>query len=323
VIKRKLGVEGPELTRIGVGTWAVGGPYRFGWGPQGDDESVEAILHAIDSGINWIDTAAVYGLGHSEEVVGEALASVKQGGDVFVATKCGGFYRPELRKVEYDLRPESIRAECEGSLKRLRAERIDLYQFHRPDDSTGTPVEESWGTMAELINEGKVRWAGVSNFDVGLLGRCEAIRHVDSCQPPLNMIKRSAADDVIPWCREHETGVIVYSPMASGLLTGKLERARVETLPEDDWRSRSPQFRDPELSKGLALVEGVRPIARRLGVSMAELAIAWTLAVPGVTAAIAGARRPAQVDSWLSAPGVVLTEADLAEIDGAIAQAGV
>jgi aryl-alcohol dehydrogenase-like predicted oxidoreductase len=318
----QLGSQGPHVTVLGFGAWAVGGAYKFGWGPTDDAESVAAIRHALEAGVNWIDTAAVYGVGHSEEVVGEAVAPFNPGEDVFVFTKCGGFFRPELGKVEYDLTPASIRAECDDSLGRLGVDRIDLLQFHWPDNSTGTPVEESWSALAELVTAGKVRWIGVSNFDVARLETCESIRHVDSVQPPLNLIRRAARNDVIPWAADHGTGVIVYSPMASGLLTGKYDRAGLERLAPDDWRRNSPTFQDPQLTRNLALVEGLRGVAERVGASPGSVAIAWTLSVPGVTGAIVGARSPAQVDGWLTAQDVSLSDDDLAAIEAAVASSG-
>jgi aryl-alcohol dehydrogenase-like predicted oxidoreductase len=317
---RSLGTHGPEMTTVGFGAWAVGGPYRFGWGPQDDDESIAAIRHALESGINWIDTAAVYGLGHSEEVVGRAIEPWRASDDVYVFTKCGRKWegRPDSGGLVFDLRPESIRQECEQSLRRLRVERIDLYQFHWPDPTTGTQIEESWATMVELIDSGKVRWGGVSNFDVELLERCEAVRHVDSLQPPFSMLNRAARDDLIPWCREHGVGVIVYSPMASGLLTGKFDRAASDRLAEDDWRRGSPEFSEPRLGRNLELVDRLRALADRLGVNLPSLAVAWTLATPGVTAAIVGARRPEQVDGWLPAADLRLDAAVMDEIESAI-----
>lgn len=321
---RKLGTTGPEFTKVGFGAWAVGGSYEFGWGPQDDQDSIAAITFAIESGINWIDTAPVYGLGHSEEVVRQALEPWTPGEEVFVATKCGRKWvgPRESGGLVFDLKPSSIRAECEGSLRRLGVERIDLYLFHWPDTETGTPIEESWGTMDELIQEGKVRWCGVSNFDVALLARCEAIRHVDSAQPRLNLLDQSASRDVIPWCRDHGTGVIVYSPMGSGLLTGTFTRGRIERLAPDDWRRRSPDFQEPRLSRALCLVEQLRSVADRLGVGLPALSVAWTLAIPGVTAAIVGARRPEQVREWLPAAGIALTEGDVREIDRIAASVG-
>jgi aryl-alcohol dehydrogenase-like predicted oxidoreductase len=313
-----LGRSGARFTRLGLGTWAIGGPWRFGWGPVDDAESIAAIRRAVDEGINWVDTAAVYGLGHGEEIVGRALEGRATGEDVLVCTKCGRKTRPDGTPYG-DLRPESIRSECEASLRRLGVERIDLYQIHWPDQDTGTPLEDSWSAMAQLVDEGKARGIGVSNFDVEQLERCEAIRHVDSLQPPLSLVQREALGDVIPWAAAHETGVIVYSPMASGLLSGTFDRERLESLPPDDMRRRRPEFTEPGLSRNLALVERLRAIADELDSSVGELAIAWTLAQEGVTGAIVGARRPDQVDGWLGAANLELSDEQLRAIDDAIA----
>jgi aryl-alcohol dehydrogenase-like predicted oxidoreductase len=317
----RLGGSGPALTRLGLGTWAIGGPWRFGWGPVDDAESIAAIRRAVDEGINWVDTAAVYGLGHAEEILGRALKGRATGEEVFVCTKCGRKTRPDGTPYG-DLRPGSIRAECEASLRRLGVERIDLYQIHWPDRDSGTPLEESWSAMAELVDEGKARWIGVSNFDLDQLERCEAIRHVDSLQPPLSMVHRGALSDVIPWAAAHQTGVIVYSPMASGLLSGSFDRDRLERLPADDMRRRRPEFAEPWLSRNLALVERLRAIADELDCAVAEVAIAWTLAQDGVTGAIVGARRPDQLDGWLGAGNLRLSEEQLRAIDDAIAGTG-
>ena len=316
-----LGRSGAAFTRLGLGTWAIGGPWRFGWGPVDDAESIAAIRRAVDEGINWIDTAAIYGLGHSEEIVGRALRGYATDDDVFVCTKCGRKTLPDGTPYG-DLRPQSIRAECEASLRRLGVERLDLYQIHWPDPDSGTPLEESWSAMAQLVDEGKVRWIGVSNFDVDQLERCEAIRHVDSLQPQLSMVQRRALRDVIPWAAAHQTGVIVYSPMASGLLSGTFDRDRLENLPSDDMRLRRPEFAEPWLSKNLALVERLRAIAHELGCAAAELAIAWTLAQDGVTGAIVGARRPPQLDAWIGAGHLELSQQVLRAIDEAIAETG-
>lgn len=317
--RRQLGSSGPAITRLGLGAWAIGGPYTFGWGPTDDNESIDAIRHAIGEGINWVDTAAIYGFGHSEEVVGRAVAPLNPGRDVFVFTKCGlNWYGSEDGEFTRDLRPESIRFECEQSLKRLDLERIDLYQIHWPDHLTGTRLEDSWGTMAELVDEGKVRWIGVSNFDVDMLEKCESIRHVDSSQPPLSLVDTDSRDDLIPWCEKHGTGVIVYSPMASGLLTGKYDRDGIDSLAPDDWRRKSPNFTEPLLTRNLALIERAKPVAEAMGANLASLAIAWTLSVPGVTAAIVGARRPDQVDGWLPAADLHLTDEALQELERAL-----
>ena len=259
---RRLGTTGPEISRVGFGAWAIGGPWRFGWGSVDDAESVAAIRHAVELGVNWIDTAAVYGLGHSEEVVGRALAPYRAGEDVFVFTKCGRRWegRPD-GVIENDLRPESIREECERSLRRLGVERIDLYQFHWPDWMTGTELEDSWAAMVELVEQGKARWIGVANFDVDQLGRCEALSHVASVQPPLSLLTRGARTTVLPWAAEHGTGAIVYSPMASGLLTGSFDRDRIAQLDTSDWRRGSPQFSEPALGRNLG--RSPPPSARR------------------------------------------------------------
>ena len=315
-------VEG--VSRVGFGAWAVGGAgWAFGWGPQDDADSVAAIHHAVERGVDWIDTAAVYGLGHSEEVVGRALRELPEAERPAVFTKCGLVWHdddPRGAPVN-TLEPASIRRECEASLRRLGVERIDLYQFHWPD-LQGTPVEDSWATMLELIDEGKVRAGGVSNFSVELLERCEALGHVGSLQPPFSMIERDAAADVIPWCAEHGTRTIVYSPMQSGLLSGRFTRERAESLGTDDWRSASPHFSGRGLERNLALQDALRPVAERHGTTPAAVAVAWTLAWPGVTGAIVGARSPEQVDGWIDAATLELTGGDLAELAGAIRRTG-
>ena len=320
---RKLGSYGPDLTTVGLGAWAIGGPWKMGWGSVDDEESVKAIRHAIDNGINWIDTAAVYGLGHSEEVTGRALEPYDTGEDVYVFTKCGlNWFDTDNGQASNNLRPDSIRFECDQSLKRLGVERIDLYQFHWPDEATGTQVEDSWGTMGELIDEGKVRWGGVSNFDVDLLERCNRIRHVDSLQPPLSLINRKARNDVIPWCDDNGTGIIVYSPMHSGLLTGKYSQASIAELEQGDWRKRDRDFNEPRLSRNLNLVARLEAIAEQLGTTLPVLVVAWTIATDGVTAAIVGARRPEQVDGWLPAGDLRLSDDALAAIEDAVAASG-
>jgi aryl-alcohol dehydrogenase-like predicted oxidoreductase len=313
--KAPLGSSGLPITRLGFGAWALGG----GWGPQDDRDSIAAIHHALDSGVTWIDTAAIYGAGHSEEVVARALDGVAD--RPLVATKCGLEFHdgPGDRT---NLRPDEIRRECEASLRRLRVDTIDLYQFHWPDVMTGTPVEESWGVMADLVAQGKVRFAGVSNFDVALMERCEPILHIDSLQPPFSAISRSVASEILPWCHTNGTGVIAYSPMASGLLTGRFSHERMASLDPGDWRHSFEEFREPALSKNLALQDALRPVAERHGTSVASIAIAWTLAWPGVTAAIVGARSPDQVDGWIDASGITLDDADLDSIGTAIDASG-
>jgi aryl-alcohol dehydrogenase-like predicted oxidoreductase len=321
---RPFGRSGLNITRVGFGSWALGGgDWAFSWGPQDDDASLATMRHAIHAGINWIDTAAVYGLGHSEEVVGRLLRLLPSADRPLVFTKCGLVWDPDDRMVapRRVLKPASIRRECEASLRRLGVERIDLYQFHWPDE-TGTPVEDSWAAMTKLIEEGKVRAAGVSNFGVPLLERCEAIRHVDSLQPPFSLINRAAAESEIPWCANHDTGVICYSPMQSGLLTDRFDADRVSSLAKDDWRRHAPEFLQPNLGRNLALRDALRTIARRHDASVSAVAIAWTLAWPGVTGAIVGARTPAQVDGWIGAASLTLPPEDLHEIAAAIRQTG-
>jgi aryl-alcohol dehydrogenase-like predicted oxidoreductase len=313
-----------EIARVGLGAWAIGGGgYRYGWGPQDDAASIATILHAVELGINWIDTAAVYGFGHAEEIVGQAVRRVSGPATPFIFSKCGVRWDPAnpMAEPRRDLQPASIRNELDASLSRLGAERIDLYQCHWPDD-TGTPVEESWRQMLQFVDDGRAQAVGVSNFDVGLLERAEAVAHVDSIQPPFSMIRRSAGADVIPWARAHETGVIVYSPMQSGLLTGRWSRERVSALAQDDWRRQDPEFQPPRLERNLELAGALRPIADRHGATVGEVAIAWTLAWPGVTGAIVGARSPEQVDGWIGAGGLRLNDGDLDEIASAIESSG-
>lgn len=321
---RPLGGTGLRITRVGFGAWAIGGgDWAFSWGPQDDADSLAGMRRALEHGINWIDTAAVYGLGHSEALVGRLLNEVPPADRPFVFTKGGLVWDPARPRepARRDLRPETIRRDCEASLRRLGVERIDLYQFHWPDE-TGTPVEDSWAEMVRLIEEGKVRAGGVSNFDVSLLRRCEAIRHVDTLQPPLSLIRRSAAEEEIPWCAAHGTGILVYSPMQSGLLTDRFGRERLARMASDDWRRRVSEFNEPELSRNLALRDALRPIAARSGTTIAAVAAAWTLAWPGVSGAIVGARSPDQVDGWIDAARFELDAADLDEIAHAIELTG-
>jgi aryl-alcohol dehydrogenase-like predicted oxidoreductase len=319
---RPLGSSGLDITPVGFGAWAIGGGgWSFGWGPQDDTASLAAMRRALELGVNWIDTAAVYGLGHSEELVGRMLRELPQDERPFVFTKGGLVWDDQKRMEEPSrvLKPESIRREVEASLRRLGVERIDLYQFHWPDQ-TGTAVEDSWETMTRLVDEGKVRAIGVSNFDVDLLQRCEAVRHVDSLQPPLSLIRRQAAEGEIPWCAAHGTGVIAYSPLQSGLLTDRFSVSRIESMSEDDWRRRSPDFKPPKLRRNLALRDALGPVARQHGTTVSAVAIAWTLAWPGVTGAIVGARAPDQVDGWIGAATLELTLADLDQIAKAVGQ---
>ncbi len=308
---RKLGNQGPYITTVGFGAWAAGGPWFAGWGQQDDDDSIRAMRRSIDLGCNWIDTAAVYGIGHSEEVVGKAIAGRRD--EVFIFTKCGRI-ATATERPHSDLRPESIRKELEQSLKRLNVETIDLYQIHWPDMETGTPLEESWGVLAEMKREGKVRWIGVSNFDVAQLQQCEAIAHIDSLQPPYSLLRQEVATEILPWCLQNGTGVIVYSPMQGGLLSGSFDISRVA---EDDWRLRSPYFQEPNLSKNLAFVERLRPLAEKHSKTVGQLAIAWVLCNPAVTGAIVGARRPEQVEVNAGAMGWELTPEEQQRIETA------
>jgi aryl-alcohol dehydrogenase-like predicted oxidoreductase len=321
VATRRLGSAGPLLSTCGLGTWSFGGSYTFGWGPQDDGESIAALRHAVELGVNWVDTAPAYGLGRAEEVVRRALEPFRDE-DVLTFTKCGRVW-DDRGRFSSDLTPASIRRECEASLERLGVERIDLYQFHWPDTVTGTPVEESWATMTDLAGEGKVRWCGVCNFSVDLLERIEPIGHVDSVQPPLNMLERRAVDELLPWTRDHGSGVIAYSPMASGLLTGAFPS--LDQLAPDDWRRTGVapaawKFREPHLSRAHKLVESLRPVADRLGVTVGVLAVGWVTALDGVTGAIVGARRSAQVDGWIAASTLALDRETEAEIETAIGE---
>jgi aryl-alcohol dehydrogenase-like predicted oxidoreductase len=320
----RLGRTDMDVTRTGFGAWAIGGgDWAFAWGNQDDAASIYAIRHAVESGINWIDTAAVYGLGHSEEVVAAALAGLPEADRPYVFTKGGLVWDPANRSAAPRRvgAPASIRTEVEASLRRLRVERIDLYQMHWPAED-GTPIEEYWQVFTDLKRAGKIRAAGLSNHGIRLLEAAEEIGAVDAIQPPFNLIHRDAADDVLLWAREHEAGAIVYSPMASGLLTGAFTAARAAALKPGDWRAGHPDFTEPALSANLALAGALRPVAERRGVTPAAVAVAWTLAFPGVTGAIVGARSPRQVDGWLPAASLELKDDDLADIAAAIRATG-
>ena len=313
-----------HITPVGFGAWATGGGgWLAGWGPQDDDESIDAIHHSLKLGVNWIDTAPIYGLGHSEVVVGQALRQLEAADRPYVFTKCGMVFDEKDRMKEplRTLRPDSIRRECEDSLRRLGIERIDLYQFHWPD-TTGVPLEDSWHTMVRLVEEGKVREIGVCNFDVALLKKIEAIRHVASLQPPFSMIRRDVAAADIPWCHAHRTGVIAYSPMQAGILTDSFSAERLKTMAPEDWRRTSANFQTPRLEKNLALRDALRPIAKRHGATVSAVAIAWLLAWPGLTAAIVGARSAQQVDGWIGGATLKLNANDLDEIAKAIDRTG-
>jgi aryl-alcohol dehydrogenase-like predicted oxidoreductase len=309
---RRLGHTDLDITLLGFGAWAIGGSgWAFGWGSQDDRESIAAIREAIDLGINWIDTAAIYGLGHSEEVVAAALEGVRNRPYVF--TKCERVWN-ERGEIGKSLKADSIRRECEASLKRLRVDVIDLYQIHWPEPAED--VEEGWETLNRLKAEGKVRWIGVSNFDAAQLARASTIAPVASLQPPYSMLRRDIEESILPYCLAHGIGTIVYSPMQSGLLTGSWSQERMAALPADDWRKeKNRHFQPPLFERNLQLVEVLRTIAARHGATPGQVAIAWTLRHPAVTAAIVGARKPGQLRDLLPAATLTLTATDLAAID--------
>jgi len=306
-----LGRTDMAITRVGLGAWAIGGgDWAFAWGPQDDDASVRTIHAALDQGINWVDTAGVYGLGHSEEVVGRALRELPADRRPLVFTKGGLLWDDQDRrkKAQRVGDPAVLRRHVEDSLRRLGVERIDLFQLHWPAED-GTPVEEYWSVFTELRDSGKVRAVGLSNHDVPRLEAAEAVGHVDSLQPPFSAIRPETADELLPWCAEHETGVIVYSPMGSGLLTGAFTAERVAGLPEDDWRRSSPDF-TTNLERNLAVGDRLAQVAERHGVSRAAAAVAWTLGFRGVSGAIVGARSPEQIGGWIDAANLHLTPED-------------
>ena len=308
--KKKLGNSDMVLTPVGVGAWAMGGGgWAFGWGPQDDAQSIAAIHAALDQGINWIDTAAIYGLGHSEEVVARALKGRSQRPYIF--TKCALVW-DENREVGRSLKADSVRRECESSLRRLQVDTIDLYQIHWPDPEPD--LEEGWRTLAELQKEGKVRWIAVSNFKVAQMERCRAIGPITSLQPPYSAVSPEVEDEILPYCQQHNIGVTVYSPMKSGLLTGKMTRERVASFPEDDFRRKALNFQEPHLSRNLELAERMKQIGARHGRSAGEVAIAWTLRHPAVTAAIVGMRSAEQVTGVIGAMEFRLSEAEIQEI---------
>jgi aryl-alcohol dehydrogenase-like predicted oxidoreductase len=319
---RELGSTGLEITPVGLGAWAIGGGgWAGGWGDQDDERSVAAIRAAVERGVNWVDTAPIYGLGRSEEVVGRALRDIPANDRPYVFTKCGLVWNETKQGPDNVLAPASIRREVQDSLRRLGVERIDLYQVHWPP-TDGTPIEEYWAAMAALRDEGLVRAIGLSNHDVPALDAAERVAHVDSLQPPLSLIARDAAGDVIPWCAAHGTGVIVYSPMHSGLLSGRMTEARVAAMPADDWRHANDDFTGDGLRRNLQVVDALRPVAEKHGVPVAAVAVAWTLHVPGVTGAIVGARNPEQLDGWLPAADLALDEEDLDALAAAVERAG-
>ena len=308
----RLGNTGLEITRIGFGAWALGGGgWEFGWGPQDDEESIAAIHYALEQGINWIDTAAAYGFGRSEQVVGRAIEALRE--PPFVFTKCSLLEGPG-RRVVHDLKRDSIHRETEASLERLGVEAIDLYQIHWPIPEED--IEEGWSALVELKDQGLVRHIGVSNFNVEQIRRIQQLAPVETLQPPYSLIARDVEREILPFCEREEIGVIVYSPMGSGLLTGKMTRERIENLPEDDWRKHDQRFQEPQLSRHLVLVERLKAVADRHETTPGAVAVAWTLRHPAVDGAIVGFRRPDQVDEILAAAGLELSDDDVEEIEG-------
>ncbi len=315
---RRLGNSDLQITQVGFGAWAIGGTgYDFAWGQQDDADSIAAIHRALELGVNWIDTAAVYGTGHSEEIVALALKEWR-GARPHVFTKCAMRW-DDRGSVTRVFKRDSIFDECYDSLRRLQLDVIDLYQMHWPPEDNGPGLEEAWQAMADLQKQGKVRWIGVSNFNVEQIKRAEKIGPVTSLQPPYSLIRRHIEGEILPYGEQQGIGVIVYSPMASGLLTGTMTRERAANLPEDDWRSRSPEFREPKLSKNLELAERLKKVATRHARTPAEVAVAWTLRLPAVTGAIVGARNAKQAEGVMRAGELKLTPENVAEIEGAAA----
>jgi aryl-alcohol dehydrogenase-like predicted oxidoreductase len=311
---RKLGNSDLQITPVGFGAWAIGGSgWEYAWGPQDDHESIAAIHKALELGVNWIDTAAVYGLGHSEEIVAHALKEWR-GARPYVFTKCILTWDAN-GKITPNHSAASIREECDASLKRLQVETIDLYQMHWPPPDNGTGLEEAWQTMAALQKEGKVRWIGVSNFDASQLKRAESVAPITSLQPPYSILRRQIEAQTLPYCEEHNIGVIVYSPMFSGMLSGGMTRERAASLPKDDHRSRNPEYKEPRISKNLELVDKLKEIGVHHGRSAGEVAIAWTLRNPAVTGAIVGARNAKQAEGVFRTQDFRLTAPEIQEIE--------
>jgi len=316
--KVRFGKTDMEITPIGFGAWAIGGGgWAAAWGPQDDDEAVGAIRRAVELGVNWVDTAAVYGTGHSEDLVARALKNVPEADRPYVFTKCSLVW-DDNREISNVLKAASVKQECEDSLRRLQTDVIDLYQIHwpRPEDD----IEEGWRALAELKEEGKVRHIGVSNFDAGQMDRIKDIAPIETLQPPYNMLDRGVEEEILPYAGQNDIGVIVYSPMRSGLLTGKMTRERVENMPSDDWRRDTDDFNEPKLSENLKLVSVLEEVGGAHNASPGEVAIAWTLRNPNVSAAIVGGRRPDQVDGIIGAADLRLTNEEIERIEAAIPQ---
>jgi aryl-alcohol dehydrogenase-like predicted oxidoreductase len=305
--KKQLGNSDLNITSVGFGAWAIGGGgWEFGWGPQDDNISIEAIHRALELGINWIDTAAVYGCGHSEEVVAKALSNWT-GERPYVFTKCI-LQWDDNGKILQNYKPESIWQECEDSLRRLDTDVIDLYQIHWPPSDDEKLIDAAWEMMARLKEEGKVRWIGVSNFNIEQMKRAQTICSITSLQPPYSLINRNIEVEILPYCMEQNVGVIVYSPMASGLLTGAMTRERIEDLPDEDWRLKWDEFSEPKITKNLKLAEKLKEIGKRQNRTAGEIAISWTLKHPAVTGAIVGARSAGQVDGVMKAGELELND---------------
>lgn len=316
---RKLGYSELRLSTIGLGTWAMGGgDWKFGWGPQEDEASVKAIYAALDQGVNWIDTAPIYGHGHAESVVGKAISGIRD--SLLIATKCGRVWEGKSKEIGKSLKASSIRKEVEASLRRLQIDVIDLYQIHWPEPEE--EIEEGWATVAELIKEGKVRYGGVSNFNLEQLKRAQEIHPIASLQPPYNMLRRDIEEDIIDYCREEQIGILAYSPMQAGLLTGKFSAERIAKMPETDWRTKHPFFNEPLLSTHLKIVEALNRIADQKNISLPQLALAWVLRYNELTSAIVGARRPVQIIETAAASDVQLTAIEIDQIEKVLANSG-
>jgi len=312
---RKLGYTDLKLTTVGLGTWAIGGPWQFGWGPQDDDEAIAAILASLETGINWIDTAPAYGLGHSEELVGKALKQTSK--KPIIATKCSLLWNDKKEKVSC-LKAQSVRQECLDSLERLGIETIDLYQIHWPEPDED--LEQAWEEMARLAEEGKIRYLGASNFSIEQIERTRKIHPIASLQPPYSMLHRQVEDELLACCAQNDIGVVAYSPMQRGLLTGKFSPERLASLPLDDHRRANADFHEPRFTATLELVEKLRPIAERNGKTLAQLSISWVLRRPEVTAAIVGARKPEQILETAPASDWDLNEEDIEQIEQLLAE---